>query len=78
MWRAQIRPRPAIALGMDMARTTQVMERVNRIITLGGHVSPRVGRVSALVMAVVFIGGATAIGSLTTSKVDHNDQKNYI
>ena len=71
----QIRPRPAIALGMDMARTTQVMERVNRIITLGGHVSPRVGRVSALVMAVVFIGGATAIGSLTTSKVDHNDQK---
>ncbi len=71
----QLRPRPAIALGMDMARTTQVMARVNRIITLGGHVSPRVGRVSALVMAVVFIGGATTIGSLTTSKVDHNDQK---
>ena len=59
----QLRPRPAIALGMDMARTTQVMARVNRIITLGGHVSPRVGRVSALVMAVVFIGGATTIGS---------------
>ncbi|MDE2800636.1 MAG: carboxypeptidase regulatory-like domain-containing protein [Gemmatimonadota bacterium] len=71
----QLRPRPAMALGMDMARATQVMARVNRIITLGGHVSPRVGRVSALVMAVVFIGGATAIGSLTTSKVDHNDQK---
>ena len=71
----QRQPRPAMALGMDMARTTQVMDRVNRIITLGGHVTPRVGRVSALVMAVVFIGGATAIGSLTTSKVDHNDQK---
>lgn len=71
----QLRPRPAMALGMDMARTTQVMARVNRIITLGGHVSPRVGRVSALVLAVVFIGGAAAIGSLTTSKVDHNDQK---
>ena len=71
----QLRSRPAIALGMDMARPTQVMARVNRIITLGGHVSPHVGRVSALVMAVVFIGGATTIGSLTTSKVDHNDQK---
>ena len=71
----QLRPRPAMALGMDMARPTQVMDRVNRIITLGGHVPPRVGRVSALVMAVVFIGGATAIGSLTTSKVDHNDPK---
>ncbi len=71
----QLQPRPAMALGMDMARTTQVMARVNRIITLGGHVTPRVGRVSALVMAVVFIGGATAIGSLTTAKVDHNDQK---
>ena len=71
----QLQPRPAMALGMDMARSTQVMARVNRIITLGGHVTPRVGRVSALVMAVVFIGGATAIGSLTTAKVDHNDQK---
>ncbi len=71
----QLRPRPAMALGMDMARPTQVMERVNRIITLGGHVSPRVGRVSALVLAVIFIGGATTIGSLTTSKVDLNDQK---
>ncbi len=45
----QLHPRPAMALGMDMARTTQVMARVNRIITLGGHVTPRVGRVSALV-----------------------------
>ncbi|MCY3680612.1 MAG: carboxypeptidase regulatory-like domain-containing protein, partial [Gemmatimonadetes bacterium] len=71
----QLQPRPAMALGMDMARTTQVMDRVNRIITLGGHVSPRVGRVSALVIAGAFIGGATAIGSLTTSKADHNDQK---
>ena len=71
----QLQPRPAIALGMDMARPTQVMERVNRIITLGGHVTPRVGRMSALVMAVVFIGGATAIGSLSTSKVDHKDKK---
>ena len=71
----QLRPRPAIALGMDMARSPQIMDRVNRIITLGGHVSPRVGRISALVMAVVFIGGATTIGSLTTAKVDHNDQK---
>ncbi len=71
----QLQPRPAMALGMDMARPTQVLERVNRIITLGGHVSPRVGRLSALVMAVVFIGGATVIGSLTTSKVDHNDKK---
>ncbi len=71
----QLRPRPAMALGMDMARTTQVMARVNRIITLGGHVTPRVGRISALVIAVAFIGGATAIGSLTTSKADHNDQK---
>ena len=71
----QLRPRPAMALGMDMARPTQVMARVNRIITLGGHVSPRVGRLSALVMAVVFIGGATAIGSLTTAKVDHDDKK---
>ncbi len=71
----QLRPRPAMALGMDMARKAQVMARVNRIITLGGHVSPRVGRVSALVIAVVFIGGAIVIGSLTTSKVDHNDPK---
>ena len=71
----QLHPRPAMALGMDMARTTQVMERVNRIITLGGHVTPRVGRVSALVLAVVFIGGATAIGSLTTAKVDQNEKK---
>ena len=71
----QLQPRPAMALGMDMARTTQVMARVNRIITLGGHVSPRVGRLSALVMAVVFIGGATAIGSLTTAKVELDDKK---
>ena len=71
----QLQPRPAMALGMDMARTTQVMDRVNRIITLGGHVTPRVGRVSALVMAVVFIGGATAIGSLTTAKVEYDNKK---
>ncbi len=71
----QLQPRPAMALGMDMARTSQVMDRVNRIITLGGHVSPRVGRVSTLVMAVVFISGATAIGSLTTAKIDQNDKK---
>ena len=71
----QLQPRPAMALGMDMARKAQVMERVNRIITLGGHVTPRVGRASALVMAVVFIGGTTAIGSLTTAKVDLNDEK---
>ncbi len=71
----QLQPRPAMALGMDMARKAQVMERVNRIITLGGHVTPHVGRVSALVMAVIFIGGATAIGSLTTAQVDHNDKK---
>ena len=71
----QLQSRPAMALGMDMARTPQVMDRVNRIITLGGHVSPRVGRVSALVMAVVFIGGATAIGSLTvTTDQTTNDQ----
>ena len=71
----QLQSRPAMALGMDMARTTQVMARVNRIITLGGHVTPRVGRVSALVMAVVFIGGATAIGSLTTAKVEYDNKK---
>ena len=71
----QRQPRPAMALGMDMARTSQVMDRVNRIITLGGHVTPRVGRVSALVMAVIFIGGATAIGSLTTAKIDQEDKK---
>ena len=71
----QLQPRPAMALGMDMARTTQVMGRVNRIITLGGQVSPRVGRMSALVMASVFIGGTTTIGSLTTAKVDYNDKK---
>ena len=71
----QLQPRPAIALGMDMARSTQVMARVNRIITLGGHVTPRVGRVSALVMAAIFIGGATTIGSLTTAKLDQNDKK---
>ena len=71
----QLQPRPAMALGMDMARKAQVMERVNRIITLGGHVTPRVGRVSALVMAVVFIGGATAIGSLSTAKIDHKNNK---
>ncbi len=71
----QLRPRPAMALGMDMARATQVMARVNRIITLGGHVSPRVGRVSALVMAVVFIGGAIIIGSLTTAKVEESNKK---
>ncbi|MCY3872322.1 MAG: M56 family metallopeptidase [Gemmatimonadetes bacterium] len=71
----QLQPRPAMALGMDMARKAQVMDRVNRIITLGGHVTPRVGRVSALVIAVVFIGGAIVIGSLTTSKVDHNAPK---
>ena len=74
----QLQSRPAMALGMDMARSTQVMKRVNRIITLGGHVTPRVGRVSALVMAVALIGGATAIGSLTTAKVDYNDKKNCI
>ena len=71
----QLQPRPAMALGMDMARKSQVMARVNRIITLGGHVTPRVGRVSALVMAVVFIGGAIVIGSLSTAKVELNDQK---
>ena len=71
----QLQPRPAMALGMDMARSTQVMARVNRIITLGGHVTPRVGRVSAFVMAAVFIGGATAIGSLTvTTDQTTNDQ----
>ena len=71
----QLQPRPVMALGMDMARTTQVMDRINRIITLGGHVTPRVGRLSALVIAVVFIGAATAIGSLTTTKVDQDDKK---
>ncbi len=70
----QLHPRPAMALSMDMARRTQVMARVNRIITLDGHVSPRVGRLSALAMAVVFIGGAIIIGSLSTSKVDHNNK----
>ena len=30
----QLQPRPAMALGMDMARKAQVMDRVNRIITL--------------------------------------------
>ena len=71
----QLQSRPAMALGMDMARPTQIMARVNRIITLGGHVPPRVGRVSALVMAVVFIGGATALGSLTiTNDQMTNDQ----
>ncbi len=54
----QLQPRPAMALGMDMARATQVMARVNRIITLGGHVTPHVGRVSALVMAVIFKGNS--------------------
>ena len=71
----QLQPRPAMALGMDMARPTQIMARVNRIITLGGHVTPRVGRFSALVMAVVFIGGATAIGSLTTAKIEEKNKK---
>ena len=71
----QLRSRPAMALGMDMARTTQVMDRVNRIIALGGHVTPRVGRVSALVMAVAFIGGAMVIGCLSTAKVDDNNKK---
>ncbi len=71
----QLRPRPAMALGMDMARPTQVMARVNRIITLGGHVSPRVGRVSAFVIAVAFIGGAMVIGCLSTAQVDDNNKK---
>ena len=62
-------------LCMDMARMTQIMERVNRIITLGDHVTPRVGRVSALVIAVVFIGGAMVIGCLSTAKVDDNNKK---
>lgn len=71
----QLRPRPAMALGMDMARATQVMARVNRIITLGDHVSPRVGRVSAFVIAVAFIGGAMVIGCLSTAQVDDNNKK---
>ncbi len=64
----QLRPRPTMALGMDMARTAQVMARVERVITLGGQVTPRVGRVSALALAAVFVAGSMAIGSLTAGK----------
>ena len=63
----QLQPRPAMALGMDMAHKAQVMERVNRIITLGGHVTPRVGRVSALVMAVGFL----SVGANSHRQSDH-------
>ncbi len=70
-----LQPRPAMTLGMDMARMTQIMDRVNRIITLGDHVTPRVDRVSALVTAVAFIGGSMAIGCLSTGKVDDNNKK---
>ena len=71
----QLQPRPAMALCMDMAKMTQILGRVNRIITLGDHVTPRVGRVSALVIAVAFIGGAMVIGCLSTAKVDDNNKK---
>ena len=57
MWQPSCAPRPTMALGMDMARTAQVMARVERVVTLAGQVTPRVGRVSALALAAVFVAG---------------------
>ena len=54
-----------VALGANMAHKPHVVRRIDRIIVLGGRVSPRISRLAGTVV-VVFLGVcATALGTST-------------
>ena len=57
-----------VVVGMEMARRPEVFTRVERILTLGGCVSKPIGRLAVGAVAVFFVCGATALGSMVAAK----------
>jgi len=52
------------ALGLDMARTSRVLHRVNRMVNLKGHHMPEMGRVVSVALLCVILMSAGLLGSL--------------
>ena len=52
------------ALGLDMARTSRVLHRVNRMVNLKAHHMPEMGRVMSVAMLCVILMSAGLLGSL--------------
>lgn len=61
---ARMDRRLAVALGIAMARTARVLDRTDRIVTLGGHVTPRAGRLATVVTIIAIFTTAAVLGCL--------------
>lgn len=58
-------PAKALALGANMATSSRVGQRIERIITLGGRVSPRTSRLAGSLFALALMGGTAMLGVST-------------
>ena len=52
-----------VALGASMAGITSITRRIDRIMALGGHVTPRIGRLLGATMVLAVLSSALALGS---------------
>ena len=60
---AGVRRERALALGASMATPSRVGRRVERIVSLGGRVSPHIGRLPGTALAAALISGTLALGA---------------
>lgn len=60
---AGVRRERALALGASMATPSRVGRRIERIVSLGGRVSPHIGRIPGTALAAVLISGTLALGA---------------
>ncbi|OGG46767.1 MAG: hypothetical protein A3F84_12445 [Candidatus Handelsmanbacteria bacterium RIFCSPLOWO2_12_FULL_64_10] len=61
---ARLDRRLAVAMGMDMARTARILDRIDRIATLGNRARPRIARFAASIAILTVLGAAAVLGSV--------------
>ena len=62
---AGTQPGPALALGLEMARTPRVFGRVERVVKIGGKASGQIGGATSLVVTIALAGCAAGLGAVT-------------
>ena len=62
-----------VALGANMAHKPRVVQRIDRIITLGGRVKPRISRVAAIAVVVLLAVGTAVLGTSTLYAASGSD-----
>lgn len=75
---ARTNQRLSQTLGLDMARTSRVLHRVNRILNLNTHKVPEIGRVISVAILCVMLTSAGLLGSLRSADESSLSDQNLV